>query len=334
MVQKKILFLINDDGSFVHHDFEILSSSVHKVDLLSLQHRPFTASKFLGDLIKIYHADALFSWFGSLQFLPYFFFAKILCKKIYIVSGGFDVAYAPMINHGAFTQNLPRRFLRKILFRFASKVFAVSKFNFNEGLKNARIPAHKLHMVPLGFPPINEVLLSWKERDQQICMIANVDRKSWLNKGLSQFIEIAKLLPQYQFVHIGRISEEIQNQISHLIPQNLKLAGFLDYRGQDFINLLNRSKVIVQLSYYESFCASLIDGAMMGCSPIAWDRAALPETLHGLGQVIPYNDLEMMIKKISEIISIEQNVEVTAEKARLKYPQAERKKQLLELMDL
>jgi glycosyltransferase involved in cell wall biosynthesis len=329
-LKPKILFLQNDSGSFIDRDREILQE-LGELTIFDLRGQPSLLTSILSFAKSCHESTIIFVWFGSLEFLPYLLLAKILKKKIFIVCGGHDVAYAPEIQHGAFTQNSLRRFLRRFLFRLAYRVLAVSAFNQQEALTNARIPKDRLRLIPLGFPPLNQQKsLPVEKRKNQVVMIAHLDPKSVVNKGLHHLLQLARMNPQIQFCHLGRISEEVQRDYLKDHPLNLKFLGEIPYRSQEFNQVLNESKVILQLSFYESFCASLIDGAMTGCYPIAWSRTAMPETIKGLGETVDYGDLEGMSERIQPCMSQKWDPQALAEKAYQKYSLEKRMQKIRE----
>lgn len=324
--RKKILFVVNDHGSFIDTDFSILQKHFD-VQKLELFHRPFlTTFRNFKSLSK---TDMIFIWFGSLDFLPLLIIAKLLNKKVFIVTGGFDVAKAELIQHGAFTQSKPRQILRRLLFRLITKAFAVSEFNAAEAKMNAKIPPHKIRVIPLGFEPMHIPLKHWNSRKNQVVMISSLTKKSFVNKGGPHLIEIAKKLPEFDFVLMGSLSDEVKENFLQQCPRNLRCTGFLPYRSAEFFEILQDSKIILQLSYYESFCAALIDGTMMGAFPLAWNRAALPETLKGLGEIAEYGDFDSLAVKIRGVMTTEYDVEDLAETAREKYPLEKREKALM-----
>lgn len=329
-LKPKILFLQNDSGSFIDRDIEILQK-LGDLTVLDLRGKTSFLSSISSFLKRSVESKIIFVWFGSLEFLPYLLLARLMMKKIIIVCGGYDVAYAPEIHHGAFTQNSMRKVLRRFLFRLAHRVLAVSTFNQQEALTHARIPKERLCLIPLGFPPLNEQKrLPLVERKNQVVMIAHLDSKSVVNKGLRHLLQIARMNPQIQFCHLGRISEEVQRDYLKDHPMNLKFLGEIPYRSEEFNRVLNESKMIIQLSFYESFCASLIDGAMAGCYPISWSQAAMPETIEGLGETVVYGDLEGMSQRIQSCMNQKWDPKALAEQAYQKYSLEKRMQKIRE----
>src|SRR5690606_4215295 len=83
-------------------------------------------------------------------------------------------------------------------------------------------------------------------------------------------------------------------------PKNIKCTGFIQFNSSEFCQILNDSKYILQLSYYECFGCSVIDGAFAGCYPIVYSQFALSELIQDNGKYFPYGnyqELGIFIKK-------------------------------------
>lgn len=285
-----ILFVTNDTAPWIDSDQAILSGK------FNVRRRHLSISYYLNLYVffkDIIGTDLVYLWFGTFSALPLLCLAKIFRKKIIIVSGGFDVARLDEFNHGAFAKGKKGKVLRKLIFKMADLVFCVSESNRKEANANANIPAQKLKLIPLGFEslvPLNQIR-PWSDRKNQVVSISSVSRKYFRIKGLDQIIKVANTLPDVSFIHIGQIDPGLFSEIQKIIPKNLILKGFLPFKSDDFLAVLSESKIVLQLSAYESFCSAVVEGGLCGCFPITSDRFALPELTKIYGYSVPFGDV-------------------------------------------
>ncbi len=301
-----ILFVTNDTAPWIDSDQAILAKK------FNVQRRHLSISYYLNlyFFIKdIFGTDLVYLWFGSFSALPLLCLAKIFGKKIIIVSGGFDVARLDEFNHGAFAKGKKGKLLRRLIFKMADLVFCVSESNRNEAIANANIPPQKLKLIPLGIEPLLPLnqMRRWVERKNQVVSISSVSRKYFKIKGLDQIIKVANTLPDVSFIHIGLIDPSLFSEIQKMIPKNLTLKGFLPFKSNDFLAVLGESKIVLQLSAYESFCSAVVEGGLCGCFPITSDRFALPELTKIYGDSVPYGDVPAASSCISKSIQSDQD---------------------------
>ena len=303
---KNVLFLRNVNASWAIRDREILKTNFDVEDNF------VNISFYLNPiwLLKILKSEIVFCWFASFTFYPCVLIAKILNKKIIIVSGGFDAAFAPAIGYGAFTKSACSRMLRKWLFGMADKVLCVSKANMAETIINAQVDAKKCEMIYHGFEKLagNISVVPWHKRANKIVMICQCDHTTYYRKGIDNFLKIAMAMPDYQFTLIGKVSSSLEVFFNQQAPGNFKYTGFLNFQGKEFLEILNNSKFALQLSRYESFGCAIVDAAIMGCYPISTSNFSLYEVVEGIGSVIPEEDifyLKDLIENIQDVDSVE-----------------------------
>jgi len=324
---KKILFLRNVNASWALRDRDILAKK-HKVD------DQFVTKKFYLNslwIFKVLASDVVFCWFASFAFFPVVVLAKLLGKKVIIVSGGFDAAYAPAIGYGAFTKSSLSVFLRRKLFNMAHKVLCVSKANMAETIIHAKVPSEKCEMIYHGFEELDQSikLLPWKERKKQIALISQCDDTTYYRKGVDLFIKLSELLPDFEFALIGRIGQSLENFIHNQTPKNFRATGFLPFMEDEFVKTLNDSKYILQLSYYESFGCSVTDAAVLGCYPIVTNQFSLFEVGEGIGKSFAYGELNQIADFIQAHSDQDVSVDEIQSAVYSKFPFDKRKNAIL-----
>jgi len=120
-------------------------------------------------------------------------------------------------------------------------------------------------------------------------------------KGIFDFIELARLMPDYDFRVAGK-QTAILDDID--IPKNLTFEGFLNAEQlQDFYS---RAKVIVFPSrWYEGFPMTLLEAFRCKTPVIVCNLSAMPEIVENEkeGFVVEIGDIQKMAKKIEVLFS-------------------------------
>ena len=142
---------------------------------------------------------------------------------------------------------------------FAFKFFIVRKLNYYKGVdrfytlsyfqKNKFIEngfkEEKIYYLPNTFVPQDSIIETEDSKKQYIGFVGRLTKE----KGFYDFVELAKLLPDYKFVVAGEVTQEVKRLT---IPNNLAFEGFLDKKGME--RFYNKCRVIMFLStWYEGF---------------------------------------------------------------------------------
>ncbi len=322
---KSLLYVRNINTSWTRRDAEILSKKFDLTDLhITSKVNAFKAA----NPFFIMKHDTVFCWFGSLNFLPLLLVSKILRKNIYIIAGGFDVAKVNSINYGGFARSFWSRLSRKLIFKMADKVICVSKFNEKETITNAGVNPEKITTIYHGFDKVEGEVPSFTERKNQIISIGAINPETMNRKGHKRFIELARLLPEYQFILGGKYAPECKDYIDGLGIKNLKLTGFLS--NSELKNLFCESKYYVQLSEHEAFGCSVVEAGLNGCNLIISDKAALPEVVGEFASVFTPEKTQEIADFIK--INLEQAPKTSSEISsglKSKFPYDNRESELL-----
>jgi len=324
-----ILFLHNVNTSWVDRDREILGKENKVINFYAKNPLKYLSFSWV---VRVAQSDAIFCWFASFSFFPVVALAKILGKKVLVVSGGFDAARFEPIGYGAFTKSTLSRYLRRKLFSFADKILCVSKANMAETIINAEASGAKCELIYHGFEEVDVDLKPFRERKNQVVMISQCDHTTYYRKGIDQFLKIAELMPEYSFVLVGRVHKDIEILFRETAPPNFRYTGFLKFRGPEFASLLNDSKFITQLSLYESFGCSIIDGVQYGCYPISTSSFALFEVTKDIGLTCAHGDLDKLRETLVSTSSEDVNVNVISKKVYEIFPYSKRCTSLLKVV--
>jgi glycosyltransferase involved in cell wall biosynthesis len=281
-------FCSNDKRLLMKH-YTVTDTSYSWSDLKSIIFLPIEG------LLSMLRSDISISWFGSLHALIAVFWSKILNKKSIVIAGGYDVVSESEIDYGL----LNRKFLKWIpilVFRNCDQILAVSLYTKDELLRNTTIPSDKISIV------YNCIDTSEYQppflKENIVITIGAVNEVTLIRKGIHDFIEISKLLPDYKFICVGKISKAIKDQIAthNSSSSNLSFTGFIsDY---DKVSLLRKSKVYAQLSYHEGFGVSVAEAMACECIPVVTKKGALPEVVGDSGYCVEYGDYKAIANAI------------------------------------
>jgi len=298
---KDIIFIYANFNSFVRTDFDILSS-FQEVKLL--QFKPVKGllrtgvemlKQFIALTIHIWKAEIVFVWFADFHsFLPVVF-AKVLRKKSYVVIGGYEVCRINELNYGALCSKFRGFFCIKSM-QLCTLNLTVSKY-IDRKVKYIA-PGSKREIVPncVDFPKSSSMRL---EKENLILTVGIIENeRTFFLKGIDTFIEVAILLPEYQFLIIGID----KFKLSHLlvrIPENVVVLPRL---AHDLLPVYyEKAKFYCQLSRSESFGVSIAESMFYGCIPIVTNEGGMPELIGNTGHIVPRKPFEIceLIRKCS-----------------------------------
>ena len=293
----KILFVGRMPLSFVRHDYEILSKHFNvnaieppKTKLEWLKY-PFTVTKAL------YHSDLSFSWFAGWHSLFPVMISKIFRKKSVVVVGGYDAAYVPEINYGAFT-NIKERIPAKFVLKHTDLLLPVSQFTMNEVLSKVKPKSIKLIYNGIDMDKFK----SNGEKEDVVITVGDIKKSNLKRKGIENFVRVASQFPDIPFVVIGKFKDNAIGYLSTLASPNVTFTGFVS--DEELIRWYQKAKVVCQLSYYEAFGLAPAEGMACGCIPVATkERTGMLEFIRGDGLYVLYGDLQKTANAIKKALN-------------------------------
>lgn len=283
----KILFVYNTKTTFTKQDFDILSSHFEVKDVLV---DSYAKSFYFAFPWKIWEYDLVYLWFSSLNFFPIFLISKILRKKIVIVAGGFDVANVPELAYGGGCDPLPLKLFRKFMLRGASVVVCVSQSNQKDFFKMIEFNRPNNVVIPYGFHSTNGAIKLFHERRQRVITVGAVNEVTFERKGFRYFAELSRIMPNWEFVIVGKSDEIYREKLKTIGGPNLQQLGYLDDAA--FHEVLLDSRFYLQLSHHEAFGVSVVDAGLCGVMPIVFNSFALPEITENIGVSVAFGDLQ------------------------------------------
>jgi len=304
MQNKHILFVYVNFSSFVKTDFEILSefAKVSKyefkpgIGIISTGIK--LLKQFLFLIFNIWCYDAVYIWFADYHsFLPVLI-SRIFGKKSVVVIGGYEVARIKNLNYGALCSGI-RAFFCVGSIKLSTLNLTVS--NYVDRKVKYIAPGSKRLLVPncvdlSGSPNLNSA------KEKLILTVGLIEnQRSFYLKGIDTFIEVARNLPDYQFVIIGLDQVKLAILLKD-IPENLKIMGRVPHN--ELPVWYKRSKYYCQLSLSESFGVSVAESMYYGCIPIVTNEGGLPEVVGETGYIVKRDpvDIAQLINEVSQIL--------------------------------
>ena len=158
----------------------------------------------------------------------------------------------------------------------------------------------------------NAILFNGKKvnsnKKKQILTVGEINKETFLRKGLDRFIQIATKMPDYQFYHIGkwtnnkgRLTDEMFKYVESISPPNIKYLGYVNTEVLRQYYL--ESKVYLQLSRHEAFGISVVEAMSYNCTPIVTNSYALPEIVGRNGFIV--QNIDEAILKIKTVLESE-----------------------------
>jgi len=323
----RVLFVYHKKmASFISKDLEILKKR-HQVKVLRYSN--------LLDAYTIWKGacwcDLTFSWFGSVHSLFSVLFSKVLTKKSIVVAGGYDVACVPEIGYGLFSVWW-KRWLPLLVFRFADMILSVSKSNRIETLRNARVNSKKIRLVYNSFDSESCNRLSHQGKEQVVLTVGNVSKSTLAKKGLELFVKASRLLPEVEFILVGRWMDDSIDYLRAIASSNMKFIGEVD---QDrLFGIMSKAKVYAQVSRHESFGCALAEAMLCECIPVVSRFAALPEVVGDCGFYLTDADPEKLAVLIREALKSDPELGRRARERIINlFPLEKRERALLEIVE-
>ena len=191
------------------------------------------------------------------------------------------------------------------------KFVALSNFQKNKLVLNA-FDKSKITVIPNSFFPNFVENTDFSKRDF-IGFVGRLDRE----KGIFDFIQLADLMPEYQFRVAGKQTKVLENVT---VPENLKFVGLLDaIQLRDFYT---RSKVIIFPSrLYEGFPMTLLEAFSNKTPVITYNLSVMPEIVENgkEGFVVDIGDIYTMRERIEILFQEEKLWTEISENAREKF---------------
>lgn len=281
----RICFVGNVSHSFVKKDYEILKQ-YFDVDLITPPKKKSEWFKYKIELSKkIKHSDLTFSWFAGWHSAFLVFFSKLFRKKSIVVVGGYDAAYVPELNYGAFT-NLKEKTPAKYVYKNVDRILVVEPSLKDDIIRSVKIKGDNIDYIPTGY---NADYWKPKGRKQNIVLtIAGASNTKRVKlKGLDTFVKTAKYVSDAKFIVIG-IKDDARDYLKRITSENVELIEFLP--REKLLPYYQTAKVYCQLSLREGLPSTLCEAMLCGCIPVGSKADGIRTVMDDTGFYADYGD--------------------------------------------
>ncbi len=325
----KICFIGGLSQTFIRKDYEILKKhfDVDFIESPKIKSGLLIWVKYIFNTQqKVKNCDITFSWFAGWHSAVTVFFSKLFRKKSIVVVGGYDAAYAPEINYGAFT-NFKEKFPAVYIYKKADKILVVN-LSLKKGIiANAKVSGENIEYLPTGYDS-----RYWKLKGKKKNIVLTVARANDIKrvklKGLDLFAKSAKFVNDTKFIVIG-VEANAKRYLEKNSPDNLELIGF--FPKEKLIEYYQEAKVYCQLSIREGLPNTLCEAMLCECVPVGTKLCGIQTAMGDIGFYVSYGKPEETAELIKEALRAP---DVIGKKARERikklFPKEKRERELTE----
>lgn len=300
---EKVLVISKGNAPFVQQDISILRKSFKVKHFIFSNKSGISNIIYIIRLIRFLYKEGrssqyMYFWFNDFHVSIAQIFGKLYHLKSIIVIGGYDAAKLPEIGYGLHLRSW-KSHLAKISINNSYKTIAVSNFTKKNLLSNIDI-IKDIQVVYNHIPSIGTSVISNYEKQYISTVCVATSKHRLLVKGLDRFIAIAQELPSESFKIIGT-NLNILYQITDHIPSNIIIIDKQSY--QDYLKELSSSKIIVQLSRYESFGISVFEAIQLGAIPLVAKQTGLSELINNDIFKVDATDKSAILSKLYHLLN-------------------------------
>jgi glycosyltransferase involved in cell wall biosynthesis len=122
------------------------------------------------------------------------------------------------------------------------------------------------------------------EKENLVITVGLIDsERTYYIKGIDTFIEVARLLPEFNFMVIG-MSENLPAHIINNRPDNMEFVGRVNH--DKLQNYYKKAKIYCQFSRSESFGVAIVEAINFGCVPFVTNVGGMPELVGKTGRIV------------------------------------------------
>jgi glycosyltransferase involved in cell wall biosynthesis len=211
---------------------------------------------------------------------------RIVGTKSVLIPGGGDIADVESISYG-WNRNVVQRILLGFSIKGSDLVLAESECSAREVVAIAS-PTN----MKLVYLSVDTDLFSPHGAKEPIVLTVSrvIDGGNIVRKGLRTFKEVARLLPDYNFLVVGEASGGSCDELAHGASGNLRFLGLVS--SEELVSLMRRATVYAQLSKHESFGVATVEAMACGCVPVVTVEGSLPEVAGECGLYADYGNAD------------------------------------------
>lgn len=185
----------------------------------------------------------------------------------------------------------------------ARQIFTCSEFSKKELHKYFSIPLNKTHVIYPGIEHIKRL-----KADESIISRVNLKGKKYVlaassmnpSKNFSLVLDIARLMPDIDFIIAGGSNERVFKSAGLDIPQNARFIGYVS--DEELMALYKHANVFVYPSLYEGFGIPPLEAMVCGCPAVVSDIEVFHEVYGDSVEYCDCHNVDSWIKILNKLI--------------------------------
>jgi len=300
----KICFVGNPLDTFIKNDCE----SLKNIFEINITDPPKTIAKWLKFIIilskNVRKSDLTYCWFAGWHSAFAVFFSMLFGKKSIVIVGGWDAAYLPELNYGAF-MSFKNRIPVKFVYKHVDRILVVAPFLKDDIVRNAKIKGENIECIPTGYN-----IDYWKPKGKKDEIVLTVALASDIQrvklKGLDTFVRAAKHIKDVKFIVIG-VRGEAKKYLESFAPKNnVELIESLPQNK--ILRYYQKAKVFCLLSFREGLPNVLCESMLCECIPIGTKINGVKAAIGDTGFYVDYGNEKETADIIKKALSQEDDV--------------------------
>lgn len=291
--ENELIFVALGKGGSIENELQKLG---YRVIVLNAESTRIPSFKLIGNLIELFkrekpdiiHAAGAEANFHATLAARLAGFNKVICEEIGIPS------------HTAKAQ-----FVFRILYKFSSKVIAISRAVETYLVNSKEVTKSKVELI---YNPINEFedIKSQHDREKLLfSVVARLEPVKNVSLLIDAFSEIARVNPSANLKVIGdgSLRESLTKQVEDFkLSENVTFCGFLPNPHTE----LYKSSFFVLPSFFEGFGIACIEAVQAGNIVICTDSGGIPEFINDGQQGFLFNprDRSSLVAAIQKAINL------------------------------
>ncbi len=257
-------------------------------------------------------------------------FASLNCRKVILYHNVTPSHYFDMINKKTAYELARGRDQIKSLANTAQVNLADSQFNAGEltalGYKNVKVLPLILDTAKLKTAPDKKTTREFRDKKTNVLFVGRCAPNKKIEDALLAFAYFHKFVePCSRFIHVGSFAgTERYFYLLKAMTKELDIVESVRFAGavpQVQLNTFYQcADIFLCMSEHEGFCIPLIESMVHGVPIIAYNAAAVPETLDGSGIIFLEKQYPMIAEMMGRLVhdTALKNAVIEAQNTRLK----------------
>jgi glycosyltransferase involved in cell wall biosynthesis len=312
-----ILFTSTFRASFVQQDVLLLGSNFPLTVVVASGMK--AVSRYFA---AIRNATITYTWFASIYSAILVLLTTLFRKRSVIVLGGIDVADIRELGYGIWNSRWRAPIVRYAIMH-ADAVIAVDMFLKLEAMRLAHYDGGNISVVPTGYD--KDVWTPSGVKREMVLMVASCPDASRIKiKGVDFFLDVARALPNIDFVLVGPSDSVLQ---TFRVPENVRSYTFLP--PHELLLMYQEAKVYAQLSMREGLPNSLCEAMLCECVPVGTRNGGIPTAIGEVGYLCEYGNIADAVRQIKAALHAAPECGIAARTRIIDHFSVERRRQAL-----